>query len=498
MFKYSRSVFANGQPLQGVAVTVFNAGSSGLATIFSDNGVTPADNPMLTDERGLFAFYVNDGRYDIRYSKSGYGTWTDSDVPIYEVTMSEVEAVADAAQAAAEATAAAALAAHAADGGLHGGGGGGGGGGAAEVVYTLSTMPGYGIVPDATVADYPAFDAYVAGLALAGPSKWVEVTTGPETGITEIWRVVYDGVGAYVTYGPFGAWVKNAKYMLGQNSETHLIVAVEVPNWTPQGSGSSKYVGPPHSNGEGGAWVGNAAAPSRRMQNRLGQCVPVFADPLTFPADSRIRVTGNRDGRHDFTLVLNVFGEGVYTNRISELLVDSDFSGALAIAGNKQGSAEFYLHEGAVWFDCEKTTNLAGIPWAYATTQTDGAQKYQPMFVGSSGVVVWDHYSQQSTPAISEGGGAYRVSFSEEHPAATVTITEATTLRLQSLNATFGAYLLYLTNGDAFPITWPINTAFEGGIEPTWSAAGTDLVGCIYNGGTWTIILLAQDVKVPA
>jgi hypothetical protein len=482
MYKRSDTIFANGQPLQGVAVTVFIAGSSGLATIYSDNGVTPKDNPVLTDERGFFEFYVADGRYDIRYSKSGYGTWTDTDVPMLEVTMAEVQAAVDA---------------HNADPNAHGGvlGGGDGGGGTTEVIYTLSTMPGYGIVPDATVADYTAFDAYVAGLAPSGPSTWVEVTAGPETGITEVWRVLWNG-SAYDSYGPFGAWVKNAKYILGQNDETHLIVAVEVPNWTPQGSGSSKYVAPPSASGENGAW--GHAAPDRRMQNRLGQCVPVFADPLTFPADGRIRVTGNRAGRHDFTLVLNVSGEGVYTNRVSELLVDSEFSGALAIGGNKQGSAEFYLHEGAVWFDCERTTNVAGLPWAYATTQTDGAQKYQPMMVGSSGVVVWDHFNPQSQPAISEGGGAYRVLFSDEHPGATITIAGPTTMILQSINPSFGAYLLYLTNGGSDTITWPVNTAFEGGVEPAWTVAGTDLVGCLYNGSTWTIVLIAADVKVPA
>lgn len=446
-----------GNAISGASVTVYLTGTLTLATLTDDDDVALA-NPVTTDADGVFEFNVDPGAYDIKVTKAG----------IVDKTLVGVEIAT----------------------------GAGGGGGTPEVVYTLSTVPGYGVVLDATVADYAALDAYVAGLGTPGPGKWVEVTTGPETGIAEVWRVYTDNEGDYTTYGPFGTWVKNPKYILGQNGETHLIVTAEVPNWTPQGSGSSRYVAPPFVDGQNGAW-NTANAGLRRQQNRLGQCIPVFADPLTFPADSRIRVTCNRDGRNDFTLVYGVFGEGVYTNRISELIDDS-FTGALALAGNKQGSAEFYLHEAAVWFDCEKTTNVAGIPWAFATTATDGAQTYEQRYVGSSGVVVWDYQPQSVGAPVDEGGGAWRLSFGPRFQAMNFTVSAPSTLRLQSINEGFGAYLLFLANGGSNTITWPLNTSFENSIEPSWTVAGTDVLQLIWNGSTWVVVRLAQNIGVPA
>jgi hypothetical protein len=367
----------------------------------------------------------------------------------------------------------------------------GGGGGTAEVVYTLTTVPGHSIIPDVVVADYTAFDAYVAGLA-PGLTKWVEVTAGPETGITEIWYTVDLG-GGYTTYGPYGDWVKNDKYILGQNGENHLVVEVEIPNWTPQGSGSSKYVGPAQPNGDGGEWVNNAGF-GRFAQNRIGSCVPVYADPLTFPTSSSIRVTGNRASRTNFTLVLGVRGEGTNVNTVSDML-DGSGLGAIAIAGNKEGSAEFYLQDGSVFFDTERTTNVAGIPWSFTTPAVEGVSKYQPSILGASGVAIWDHFSVRSGTPVSEGADIYRISFSDELQASALIITANTTLRLQSLNSNFGNYLLSLTDAGAFTITWPVGTQFPGGVEPTWTAAGTDIAQLIYGSGTWTVIRIATNVS---
>jgi hypothetical protein len=441
----------DGDVVAGATVTIYDTGTTDLVTIYSDDGITPKTNPMTTDADGTYSFWTAAGTYDIR-------------AQVGSVIKTKTVSLAS-----------------------------GSGGGTAEVTHTLITLPGHGIVPDATVADYTAMDAYIAGLS-PGLSKWIEVTTGPETGITEIWYAVALS-GSYVTYGPYGAWVKNPKYILGQNGEDHLVVEVEVPNWTPQGSGSSKYVAPAAANGTGGEWVGNSGF-GRFAQNRIGSCVPVYADPLTFPADSRIRVTGNRANRSAFTLVLGISGEGSSVNAVSDML-DGSGTGALAIAGNKQGSAEFYLHESAVFYDTEKTTNVAGIPWAFTTPAAEGAQKYQPSFNGADGIVVWDHYRFRSGEPVSEGTNIYRLSFSDEVPTISITIDAATTLRLQSINADFGDYLLSLTNAGAFTITWPAGTQFEGGVEPAWSVTGTDLVGLVWN-GAWSVVLIAQDVKVPA
>ena len=84
MQKYSRDMLAllSGVtvPLVGASCSVFNAGTTVLATIYSDNGVTPLANPFTTSSVGTASFYAADGRYDVQVSKSGYTTVTDSDV----------------------------------------------------------------------------------------------------------------------------------------------------------------------------------------------------------------------------------------------------------------------------------------------------------------------------------------------------------------------------------------------------------------------------------
>jgi hypothetical protein len=71
MQKYQDRVFSTaGQPIQGVLVTVYNQGTSTLAAIYSDDGVTLTGNPVSTDVNGYFAFYAADGRYDIGFSGS--------------------------------------------------------------------------------------------------------------------------------------------------------------------------------------------------------------------------------------------------------------------------------------------------------------------------------------------------------------------------------------------------------------------------------------------
>lgn len=61
-----------GNALSGVSVTVNLTGTATLATLYSDNGVTPKVNPFTNDSDGTVEFYTSDGRYDIVYAKTGY------------------------------------------------------------------------------------------------------------------------------------------------------------------------------------------------------------------------------------------------------------------------------------------------------------------------------------------------------------------------------------------------------------------------------------------
>ena len=71
-----------GNAVQGASVTVTNT-TGGLATIYSDNGVTTQGNPMTTDAAGGYSFYAANGRYNISASFGGV-TATESDVILYD------------------------------------------------------------------------------------------------------------------------------------------------------------------------------------------------------------------------------------------------------------------------------------------------------------------------------------------------------------------------------------------------------------------------------
>lgn len=71
MQKYQNNVSDRaGNAVAGLQVLV-NVHGSGVATIYSDNGATVAPNPLSTDADGYFAFYANDGRYDILVGDAG-------------------------------------------------------------------------------------------------------------------------------------------------------------------------------------------------------------------------------------------------------------------------------------------------------------------------------------------------------------------------------------------------------------------------------------------
>lgn len=73
-----------GTPLAGASVDVYNTGTTTPATLYSDDGVTSTANPLTTDASGTFAFYVEDGRYDIRITGTGVTTKLTTDIEIFD------------------------------------------------------------------------------------------------------------------------------------------------------------------------------------------------------------------------------------------------------------------------------------------------------------------------------------------------------------------------------------------------------------------------------
>jgi hypothetical protein len=59
---------------------VYLTGTTTLASLYSDNGVTALTNPTTSSDTGRLQFYAADGRYDIVCTKSGYTTTTIADV----------------------------------------------------------------------------------------------------------------------------------------------------------------------------------------------------------------------------------------------------------------------------------------------------------------------------------------------------------------------------------------------------------------------------------
>ena len=67
----------------GLTATVYNIGTTTLATIYSDNGVTVVDqtlNPLVTDTNGFFSFYAANGHYTLVISGTGITPFTRSDI----------------------------------------------------------------------------------------------------------------------------------------------------------------------------------------------------------------------------------------------------------------------------------------------------------------------------------------------------------------------------------------------------------------------------------
>lgn len=72
-----------GNALKGATVAVYNA-QGALATLYSDNGVTPIANPITTDLTGQCAFYAANGTYSITSSSTNFAGRTDSGVVLFD------------------------------------------------------------------------------------------------------------------------------------------------------------------------------------------------------------------------------------------------------------------------------------------------------------------------------------------------------------------------------------------------------------------------------
>jgi len=73
----------------GCTVSVFDAGSTNLSTIFSDGVGTPKANPFTADATtGYWAFYANNGSYDVSITATGLGATTIRTVKIADASSS--------------------------------------------------------------------------------------------------------------------------------------------------------------------------------------------------------------------------------------------------------------------------------------------------------------------------------------------------------------------------------------------------------------------------
>lgn len=86
MQKYFNTVTGRGgSAVSGASVTVKTLAGA-TATIYSDNGVTVASNPLTTDLNGYFEFYSADGRYTLEITGNGISPRTITDVLLEDPT----------------------------------------------------------------------------------------------------------------------------------------------------------------------------------------------------------------------------------------------------------------------------------------------------------------------------------------------------------------------------------------------------------------------------
>lgn len=77
---------STGLPIASATITVYHVGTTTIAPIYSDEGVTSKANPFTSDTFGRFDFYAPDGDYDVKVEGSGITPYTIPDWSIVEST----------------------------------------------------------------------------------------------------------------------------------------------------------------------------------------------------------------------------------------------------------------------------------------------------------------------------------------------------------------------------------------------------------------------------
>jgi hypothetical protein len=73
-----------GDAIVGALVSVFISGTTTLATLYVDNGVTPQANPVTTNADGEYAFYAANGTYTLQITATNYATETKPGVVLFD------------------------------------------------------------------------------------------------------------------------------------------------------------------------------------------------------------------------------------------------------------------------------------------------------------------------------------------------------------------------------------------------------------------------------
>jgi hypothetical protein len=76
-----------GNAIPGATITVYDSGTTDLATIYSDDGVTLISGSSFSaDANGQWFFYAPDGDYDVKQEKSGFTSVTKVDLQLLDRT----------------------------------------------------------------------------------------------------------------------------------------------------------------------------------------------------------------------------------------------------------------------------------------------------------------------------------------------------------------------------------------------------------------------------
>lgn len=77
---WSAAIDETGEAVASASVSVYDAETDILATIYSDAAGTATTNPVTTDSDGRYSFYIAPGRYYCIITKTGYTSWTSAEI----------------------------------------------------------------------------------------------------------------------------------------------------------------------------------------------------------------------------------------------------------------------------------------------------------------------------------------------------------------------------------------------------------------------------------